>query len=351
MSDLPAIPIDLGLALVLCSSTPLVLLDSRFVVQAASATFCQAFGLDPKAVAGRELFLIGAGEWNLPQLRSLLNATLSGSAAIPEYELDLTQATTVRHLVLTAQRLEFADPDLVRLVLAVSDMTAARNATQQNEDLVREKDDLVRGKQVLLQELQHRVANSLQIIASVLMQSARKVQSEEARAHLTDAHQRVMSIATLQRHLAEKATGMVALRPYITDLCASIGASMISDPKRITLTPHIVDTKATSDMSVSLGLIVTELIINALKHAFPGRMQRGEILVDYSAQGSDWTLTVSDDGVGRPAKAEPGLGTGIVEALAKQLQAIVEISDAHPGTVVAIVHAEPAAQSKLQSVR
>lgn len=69
------------------------------------------------------------------------------------------------------------------------------------------KDDLVRDKAMLLQEVQHRVANSLQIIASVLMQSARQVQSDEARGHLHNAHHRVMSIAALQRQLSTSSGG------------------------------------------------------------------------------------------------------------------------------------------------
>ena len=77
--------------------------------------------------------------------------------------------------------------------------------------------------------MQHRVANSLQIIAGVLIQSARKVQSEETRGHLKDAHQRVMSIAAVQQHLAESEALDVALRPYLTQLCESLAASMISD--------------------------------------------------------------------------------------------------------------------------
>src|SRR6185436_15218963 len=97
------------------------------------------------------------------------------------------------------------------------------------------KDDLVREKEVLLQELQHRVANSLQIIAAVLMRSARSVQSEETRTHLHDAHHRVMSIATMQKQLAASRHGQVALRSYFTDLCRSIGASMIADHDRVTL--------------------------------------------------------------------------------------------------------------------
>ncbi|MBV1690414.1 sensor histidine kinase [Novosphingobium sp. G106] len=330
----PASPNNLGLALVLCSSTPLVLLDAAFVVSAASATFCRAFGLDPDAVMGTELFALGGGEWNLTRLRSLLDATLSGDAAIDAYELELVRGANVQHLILNVQRLDYGETDEVCLVLAVSDVTAVRAAE-------RHKDALVRDNQVLLKELQHRVANSLQIIASVLMQSARKVQSDEARIHLNDAHHRVLSIAMLQKQLAETATGDVALRPYFTDLCRTIGASMIADPARIRIVATVSDTVAKAEESVSLGLIVTELIINSLKHAFPEEVKSGNIAVNYSSDGLAWTLTVSDDGVGRPDKPLLGLGTGIVEALAKQLQASVKMENANPGTLVSVIHGAP----------
>ena len=212
----------------------------------------------------------------------------------------------------------------------MSDVTAARQAEQRQDDLVREK-------QVLLQELQHRVANSLQIIASVLMLSARTVRSAEARTHLNDAHHRVMSIAKLQKQLAVTSADDVALRPYFTDLCATISASMIDDTARIRILPDIQDRVAASEVSVCLGLIVTELIINALKHAFPDPTKRGAIALSYVGEGPTWALTVEDDGVGRPENAVPGLGTGIVEALAKQLHAVVEIRDARPGTCVSII--------------
>jgi two-component sensor histidine kinase len=93
---------------------------------------------------------------------------------------------------------------------------------------------------------------------------------------------------------------------------------------------------------VSLGLIVTELVINAVKHGFPEH-RAGHIVVDFVASGSAWRLSVSDDGVGRgensDGKAHVGLGTSIVEALASQLQATVEISTARPGAATSIVHA------------
>jgi len=326
---------SLGMALVFSSATPLLLLDANLVVKAASGSFCSAFDIDCDGIIGEELSALGAGEWGIAQLRSLLRATVAGNATIKAYELDLVRpGRPDRTLIVNAHRLDYLGSDDVRVALAISDVTDLRLVEKQ-------KDDVVREKQVLLQELQHRVANSLQIIASVLMQSARKVQSDEARAHLHDAHHRVMSIATLQRQLAATHASEVALRPYFTDLCDSIGASMIYDHDLLTLDAIVDESVSTSDISVSLGLIVTELVINALKHAFPGQGRTGHIMVEYWSRPTGWRLTVEDDGVGMPGDhltRKPGLGTGIVDALSKQLDASVTITAINPGTRVAIVH-------------
>ena len=221
----------------------------------------------------------------------------------------------------------------MRILLTAADVTDARLAEKV-------KDDLLREKAILLQEVQHRVANSLQIIASVLLLNARKVHSDETREQIRDAHQRVMSVAALQKQLAASTLGDVLLRPYFTQLCNSIGASMIRDRSQLTLTVTADDSAAPAETSVSLGLIVTELVINALKHAFPDR-RPGKIVVDYRAHGPNWTLSITDDGTGmpkRPGASKAGLGTTIVEALAKQLHARVQVDDANPGTVVSVVH-------------
>jgi two-component sensor histidine kinase len=149
-----------------------------------------------------------------------------------------------------------------------------------------------------------------------------------------------MSIASVQQQLAQSAEGDVALRPYFTQLCASLGASMIEDPARLSIQVVADDTVVSSETSISLGLIVTELVINALKHAFPDGRQ-GKISVDYTARGPNWSLSVGDDGIGMPADPQavkPGLGTSIVEALASQLEAEVQVANATPGTTVDIVH-------------
>lgn len=322
------------MAIIKSSEAPLILLDEDLEVMAASNSFCRIFEVGEPGMTGVKLSQLGAGEWNVPQLDSLLRATAAGDAAIDSYEMDLVRAgkKTCR-LVLNAHKLDYG-LDQVRIVLAVTDLTAARLAEKI-------KDDLVREKEILLRELQHRIANSLQIIAAVLMRSARSVQSEESRAHLHDAHHRVMSIATLQKQLAISRHDDVELRSYLADLCRSIGASMIADHDRLSLSSSADDSVVGADVSVSLGLIVTELVINSLKHAFPVERRAGEIKVDYASRGSGWTLTVGDNGVGMHgdhADVQPGLGTGIVEALARQLDARVNVADADPGTLVSIVH-------------
>ena len=196
------------MALIVSSEAPLVLLDDELKVVAASNSFRRIFDVQPDLV-GLRLADLGEGEWNVPQLNSLLQATVAGVPTIEAYEMDLVRnGLKPRRLVLRAHRLDYYDADNIRIALSVTDITEARLAE-------RLKDDLLRDKQLLLQELQHRVANSLQIIASVLMQSARKVQSDESRMYLQDAHHRVMSIATLQKQLAASRIGEVALRPMI----------------------------------------------------------------------------------------------------------------------------------------
>jgi len=327
----------LAMALVASSQAPLLLLDDDINIVGASMSFCRAFGCEPDTVHGTALAKLGVGEWNVPQLHSLLRATFDG-AAIDAYEMNLVRdGQEPARLVLNALKLDYGDSDEPRVLLTVTDVTTALRAAKL-------KDDMVQEKEILLRELQHRVANSLQIIASVLMQSARRVQSEESRTHLHNAHHRVMSIATLQKQLAISNTDDdVALRKYFKDLCASLGASMIDNAGRISLTSTTDDTVTQANVSVSLGLIVTELVINALKHAFPGRNEQGHINVDYLASTNGWTLTVDDDGVGMPlgkTEMKPGLGTGIVEALSRQLDATVQVSDLDPGTKVSIVHVD-----------
>jgi two-component sensor histidine kinase len=102
------------------------------------------------------------------------------------------------------------------------------------------------------------------------------------------------------------------------------------------------DNLISSNDAVSIGLIVTELVINALKHAFPDSDRPGRIIVGYELDEHNWRLTVADNGVGmpdvKPSTKRSGLGSTLIKALAHQLEAQEEIKSGPNGTTVAITH-------------
>ena len=159
---------------------------------------------------------------------------------------------------------------------------------------------------------QHQIANSLQIVASILPLKARSVQSQETRSHLENVGRlRIMSVATVQHQLlGTKDAGRIALAPYLVPAlqdagCVDGGGQLTClDCLHGWTTGPVPATEA-----VSLGLIVTELVINALKHAFVDNLTVGRIAVTYDLSGDAWCLAVSDNGIGRRAQATtPGPG-------------------------------------------
>ena len=118
---------------------------------------------------------------------------------------------------------------------------------------------------------------------------------------------------------------------------------MIGETRPVALETKVSGGTVVSSEAVSIGLIVIESVINALKHAFPQTKTDGRIVVAYVTNKSGWTLSIADNGVGKPHEgavdATSGLGTSIVQALAKELDASVDfVSDKH-GTTVSIKHA------------
>jgi two-component sensor histidine kinase len=240
-------------------------------------------------------------------------------------------------MCLNARKVFYKTSSRANILLGIEDISDRRA-------LEREKDELLQQKDTLLNEMQHRVANSLQIIASIIMMKARTVDSEDTRRHLQDAHKRVISVAAIQQHLhAAIATGSVELTPYLTRLCEALASSMIGEGRPITIKVQGAGGTVTCRDAESLGLITTELVINSLKHAFNDETKNGVITVTFDMSGTDWKLSVADNGVGKLdgvfAQPKTGLGTGIVSALAKQLDSKVDTASGPQGTTVSITHA------------
>ena len=234
---------------------------------------------------------------------------------------------------------------------AVLSSKMERRAAERDKDaLLARSEELRRQNDMLLQEMKHRVANSLQIIASILLLKARSVNSDETSFHLRDAHQRVMSVAAVQRYLdMTDGVDQIEVGNYLMKLCAGLGSSMISADQPVEIKVSSDDCMIPSSDAVSIGLVVTELVINAIKYAFPNADSHNQITVCYHIVDGLWTLAVIDNGVGRQAagmpKAGGGLGTNIVAALASSLNAVVVMGDASPGFSVTIRHQPPLPKS------
>jgi chemotaxis protein methyltransferase CheR len=318
---------------------PLLVLDQTLCVVAANRAFYQTFKMNDQDIDGRPIYELSGGQWDIPELRLLLEDVGPRHVAMEAYEVEWDFPIIGRRTLLLNAREVFNQRDTQKLILlAIEDVTDRCAAERQTAELLRQKE-------TLLQEMQHRVANSLQIIASILLLKARTVQSEETRLHLRDAHDRVMSVATIQQQLQASGHGeAIELGPYLSGLCETLAASMIGDSRRISVKVEAHSGTAVSGDAVSIGLMTTELVINALKHAFPSGsgVDNGEILVRYEVDEANWRLSVSDNGVGLRhngnRRGHSGLGTTIVEALAHQLKARVEITSQSPGTIVSIVH-------------
>jgi chemotaxis protein methyltransferase CheR len=323
---------------------PLLVLDAGFAVLAASRSFYEIFKVDPEHTMGCRLYDLGDGQWDIPALRVLLETIIPEHVAMNGFEVDHDFPGLGRRIMLlNARKVVYETSDNSTILLAFTDITARRAIEREKESLLDRTRDLLGQKQVLLQEMQHRVANSLQIIASILMLKARAVTSEETRFHLKDAHQRVISVAEVQSHLhASGGVDQIEVGPYLTKLCASLAASMIGDSQPIELVVVADHGTIGSDKAVSIGLIVTELLINAVKYAFPVFKADARVTVTFASDDDAWTLTVGDNGVGKAADAAPskhgGLGTVIVDALVKQLDGHMMVVSTD-GMTVTIRHA------------
>jgi nitrogen-specific signal transduction histidine kinase len=154
---------------------PLVVLDSALRVEVASRSFYQTFNVTPGETAGRLLYELGNGQWNIPALRKLLEGIIPDHTTVEAHEVDRDFPILGRRtMLLNARKVFYEGNGSTSVLLAIEDITERRA-------LEREKDELLRQKDLLLQEMNHRVNNSLQIIAGILLLKAQTVQSEETR--------------------------------------------------------------------------------------------------------------------------------------------------------------------------
>ncbi|WP_210731722.1 histidine kinase dimerization/phosphoacceptor domain -containing protein [Sphingomonas sp. PAMC26645] len=244
---------------------PFLVLDADLRVLEASRSFYKIFMVEPAQTQGCLLYALGDGQWDIPRLRELLETILPERVAMDGFEVDHDfPGLGHRVMLLNARKVLYDESDTMAILLAFRDVTERRAIEAEKEALLKRSEDLRRQNEVLLQEMKHRVANSLQIIASILLLKARAVASDETRFHLRDAHQRVMSVAAVQQHLdTTDGIDQIEVATYLAKLCAGLGSSMVSDSQPVAIVVTSDKGMIPSAKAVSLGLIVTELVINA----------------------------------------------------------------------------------------
>ena len=186
----------------------------------------------------------------------------------------------------------------------------------------------------LLGEVNHRVANSLQLVLAMVQLQAAAIGDLAARAALDDTQRRIGAIAQVHRRLyTSNHVESVDMQEYLGALVEELAETWSSETaeRRLRFTADAI--RLPTDRAVSLGVIVTELVTNACKYAYPEGS--GEVRVALNREGEDdFLLAVEDDGCGISVDASPrgtGLGTKLIRAMAQSLQSIVEYDSTHRG--------------------
>jgi two-component sensor histidine kinase len=195
---------------------------------------------------------------------------------------------------------------------------------------------LLSEKEVLLKEVHHRVKNNLAVIASLLSLQASKSGNEGVASALRASQHRVESMALIHEQLyATDDLGKVDLAKHATMLAANLFLTYGIDPARITFQVSMQPLQLGLDQAIPVGLILGELVANALKHAFPdGRS--GAITIGGARSNGRIELTVTDDGIGIPGgddfERRKSLGMQIIKTLTRQLKGIFEVASGRPAT-------------------
>lgn len=203
----------------------------------------------------------------------------------------------------------------------------------------------LREKEILLREIHHRVKNNLQVISSLLNLQAGCIRDAKALEMLKESQNRVRSMAMVHDLLhRSNDLSKIHFGAYVRSLAASLFSSYGIDSSRVKLRVNVSDMFLNIDTAIPCGLIVHELVANALKHAFPENRE-GEVSIGVQpARNGRLALTVRDNGIGCPgARGVKSLGLRLVNILAEQIEGVVKRS-ARRGFQVRITFRETQSQ-------
>ncbi|HYH18169.1 MAG TPA: PAS domain S-box protein [Azospirillum sp.] len=234
---------------------------------------------------------------------------------------------------LTVSLVRTADGQPLHYIAVVEDISARKRAEAEREELLRQQD-------LLMREMNHRIKNSLQMVANLVHMQSADLRDLNARWRFQETATRITTIARVHERLYRFSdVTAVDFAPYLRDLCHDLAGSLGLGGTRLTV--HAIDANVPPDTALPLGLIVNELVTNAAKYAYPtGAPGPVRVVLDRTG-GGRLRLSVSDEGVGLPPGFRPetsgGLGMRVLQALTAQLDADLHLCEQPRGTAFQVV--------------
>jgi PAS domain S-box-containing protein len=292
----------------------------------------EVFGLDPAEVRGKLLVDVVVAE-GADTVQQEIGTTLYNSGSWNGEVKARRKDGTLLDTEVSIRLLRDAKGVPIGTVCVGKDITKRKKTEAALQDALREKE-------LLLREVYHRVKNNLQVVLSLLNLQARRVKDKKTLDVLRESQNRIRSMALIHEKLHQSGDFTeVNVADYVRGLSQHFAEAYRPDMARVALDVEAADIKLDSEKAMLCGFIISELVSNALKHAFP-EGKDGRIKVDLGRKGKTTViLTVSDNGVGLPpdleVKKSSTLGLQLVYSLVQQLGGKIEV-DRTAGTTFRI---------------
>ena len=313
----------------------LIVTDPQARICRLNPTACAELGREPQALVGRPLRELFVGE-SLPADEDFPQSLANGVESVMPSQ---TQGLIPVLCSIAAMRDDRGRPE--------GFVCVAWNISRQKDTEQRLRASL-REKELLLKEVHHRVKNNLQVISSLLSLQAQELGDPQMIRLFQESQGRVHSLALIHEQLyRSQDLAQIDFAAYVQELVGHLAQGLGRMAARVSFRFDLEPSLLPLDLAIPCGMIINELVSNALEHAFP-QGRTGRVRIAFRSQAADYELTVADDGVGLPEgrlAARPGsLGLKVVQALTRQIRGRLDVQPP-PGAAFTIHFSAPPASA------
>ena len=273
---------------------PLLILDRELRVIKANPAFYTVFQTSPEETERQLIYTLGNGPWNIPELRRLLGDIIPHNSRFQDFAVNHEfPHIGEKTLLLNARRIRRDEHETDTILLGIEDITEHRQTEKRIAGALKEKE-------VLLREIYHRVKNNLQIISSLLGLQADTIADEAVRGLFEESQRRIQAMSLVHQKLYDSEDlASIDTSTYLQSLIGDL--ARIYDPEGLIAFDIQAESDMNIDTAIPCGLMLTELVSNAFKYAFP-ETQPGQIRVTLRPEAENrWLLVVQDNGIGIPS--------------------------------------------------